>query len=255
MPQVLIVDDEPQLLRALGITLRAFSYEVHTAATGADALACAARQRLDLVILDLGLPDLEGTAVIRALRGWTSVPIIVLSGRTDPATKTQALDLGADDYVTKPFSMAELNARIRAALRRGTTGLEPATQRIHRIGEWLIDLGAHTVAHSPDTASGTTSGTAPGTASGTAPAAGPTAPPPKPHLTPTEWKLLEILLVHPGELVDSRHLLSQVWGIGSEHSTNYLRVYLWQLRAKLEPVPSSPRHLITEPGMGYRYEP
>ncbi|HEY2096643.1 MAG TPA: response regulator transcription factor [Pseudonocardia sp.] len=239
MPQVLIVDDEPRLLRALGITLRAFSYEVHTAATGADALACAARQRLDLVILDLGLPDLEGTAVIRALRGWTSVPIIVLSGRTDPATKTQALDLGADDYVTKPFSMAELNARIRAALRRGTTGLEPATQRIHRIGEWLIDLGAHTVAHSPDTA----------------PAAAPTPPPPKPHLTPTEWKLLEILLVHPGELVDSRHLLSQVWGIGSEHSTNYLRVYLWQLRAKLEPVPSSPRHLITEPGMGYRYEP
>jgi two-component system KDP operon response regulator KdpE len=239
MPQVLIVDDEPQLLRALGITLRAFSYEVHTAATGADALACAARQRLDLVILDLGLPDLEGTAVIRALRGWTSVPIIVLSGRTDPATKTQALDLGADDYVTKPFSMAELNARIRAALRRGTIGLEPATQRIHRIGEWLIDLGAHTVAHSPDTA----------------PAAAPTAPPPTPHLTPTEWKLLEILLVHPGELVDSRHLLSQVWGIGSEHSTNYLRVYLWQLRAKLEPVPSSPRHLITEPGMGYRYEP
>jgi two-component system, OmpR family, KDP operon response regulator KdpE len=248
MPQVLIVDDEPLLLRALGITLRAFSYEVHTAATGADALAFAARQRLDLVILDLGLPDLEGTAVIRALRGWTSVPIIVLSGRTDPATKTQALDLGADDYVTKPFSMAELNARIRAALRRGATGLEPATQRIHRIGDWLIDLGAHTVAHSP--------GAAPGAGSAAGPGAGePAAPPPKPHLTPTEWKLLEILLVHPGELVDSRHLLSQVWGIGSEHSTNYLRVYLWQLRAKLEPVPSSPRHLITEPGMGYRYEP
>jgi two-component system KDP operon response regulator KdpE len=248
MPQVLIVDDEPQLLRALGITLRAFSYEVHTAATGADALACAARQRLDLVILDLGLPDLEGTAVIRALRGWTSVPIIVLSGRTDPATKTQALDLGADDYVTKPFSMAELNARIRAALRRATTELEPATQRIHRIGDWLIDLGAHTVAHSPSAAPGAGPAADPG-------AGEPTAPPPKPHLTPTEWKLLEILLVHPGELVDSRHLLSQVWGIGSEHSTNYLRVYLWQLRAKLEPVPSSPRHLITEPGMGYRYEP
>jgi two-component system, OmpR family, KDP operon response regulator KdpE len=256
-PQVLIVDDEPQLLRALRITLRAFSYEVHTAATGADALACAARYRLDLVILDLGLPDLEGTAVIRALRGWTSVPIIVLSGRTDPAAKTQALDLGADDYVTKPFSMAELNARIRAALRRGTPEPEPATPRSHRIGEWLIDLGAHTIAHSPGAAPHEGAApAAPGAAPGNDAAADePTAPPPKPHLTPTEWKLLEILLANPGKLVDSRHLLSQVWGIGYEHSTNYLRVYLWQLRAKLEPVPSDPRHLITEPGMGYRYEP
>jgi two-component system KDP operon response regulator KdpE len=199
MPQVLIVDDEPRLLRALGITLRAFSYEVHTAATGADALAFAARQRLDLVILDLGLPDLEGTAVIRALRGWTCVPIIVLSGRTDPATKTQALDLGAN-YVTKPFSMAELNARIRAVLRRGATELEPATQRIHRIGDWLIDLGAHTVAHSPVANPGRTRGRTRG-------------------------------------------------------RTQLPARYLWQLRAKLEPVPSRPRHLITEPGMGYRYDP
>src|SRR5882757_1793693 len=219
MSRVLIVDDEPQLLRALSITLRAFDYEVATSSNGAEALVCAARQRLDLVILDLGLPDMAGTTVIRELRAWTTVPIIVLSGRTDPAAKTEALDLGADDYVTKPFAMDELGARIRAALRRGAT--EPARPTAHRIGDWVIDLAAHTVTR-PD------------------PAPESAGEPERPHLTPTEWKLLEILLVHPGELVDSRHLLSQVWGIGSEHSTNYLRVYLWQLRAKLEPVPSSP---------------
>jgi two-component system KDP operon response regulator KdpE len=234
MSRVLIVDDEPQLLRALSITLRAFDYEVATSSNGAEALVCAARQRLDLVILDLGLPDMAGTTVIRELRAWTTVPIIVLSGRTDPAAKTEALDLGADDYVTKPFAMDELSARIRAALRRGAT--EPARPTAHRIGDWVIDLAAHTVTR-PD------------------PAPESAGEPERPHLTPTEWKLLEILLVHPGKLVASTHLLTEVWGAGYEHATNYLRIYLWQLRAKLEPVPSRPRYLITEPGMGYRYQP
>jgi two-component system, OmpR family, KDP operon response regulator KdpE len=247
MSRVLIVDDEPQLVRALSITLRAFSYEVHTAATGADALVYAARNSLDLVLLDLGLPDIEGTAVIRALRGWTAVPIIVLSGRTDPAAKTQALDLGADDYVTKPFSMAELNARIRAALRRGSADPEPRERGIHRIGDWLIDLDAHSISRSS-----TEAPTAAHTAADLDEAA---AQPPRPHLTPTEWRLLELLLVQPGKLVDSRHLLTQIWGAGHEHSTNYLRIYFWQLRTKLEPIPSQPRHLITEAGMGYRYQP
>jgi two-component system KDP operon response regulator KdpE len=247
MSRVLIVDDEPQLVRALSITLRAFSYEVHTAATGADALVYAARNSLDLVLLDLGLPDIEGTTVIRALRGWTSVPIIVLSGRADPAAKTEALDLGADDYVTKPFSMAELNARIRAALRRGSTDPEPQERGIHRIGDWLIDLDAHSITRSPTAA--------PTIAHPCADRDEHPAEQPRPHLTPTEWKLLELLLIQPGKLVDSRHLLAQIWGAGHEHSTNYLRIYLWQLRAKLEPVPSRPRHLITEPGMGYRYLP
>jgi len=228
MAHLLIVDDDAQLLRALSITLRAFNYHVLTSTNGVDALSCAARNRLDLVLLDLGLPDMDGTTVIRGLRGWTTVPIIVLSGRDDPIAKTDALDLGADDYVTKPFSMDELLARIRAAIRRSTTETDP-TQPAHQIGDWMIDLAAHTVT----------------AASGAAPSA--------PHLTPTEWRLLEILLASPGRLVGSRQLLTQVWGNGREHATNYLRVYLWQLRAKLERDPSHPRHLITEPGMGYRY--
>ena len=231
MSRVLIVDDEPQLLRALSITLRAFDYEVHTTSTGSEALDVAARQRLDLVILDLGLPDMAGTAVIQGLRTWSTVPIIVLSGRADPVAKTEALDLGADDYVTKPFAMDELGARIRAALRRG--GTEPPRPTAHRIGDWVIDLGAHTITRSGRVR----------------------AEQDRPHLTPTEWKLLEILLAHPGKLVASTQLLTEVWGTGYEHATNYLRIYLWQLRSKLEPVPSQPKYLITEPGMGYRYQP
>jgi len=253
MSRVLIVDDEPQLLRALSITLRAFDYEVHTSTNGAEALVCAARQRLDLVILDLGLPDMAGTTVIQGLRTWTTVPIIVLSGRTDPAAKTEALDLGADDYVTKPFAMDELNARIRAALRRGAT--EPARPTAHRIGDWVIDLAAHTVTGPDPGRSAGTPAAEPATEPAAEPAAEPSSEPERPHLTPTEWKLLEILLAHPGKLVASTHLLTEVWGAGHEHATNYLRIYLWQLRAKLEPVPSRPRYLITEPGMGYRYQP
>jgi len=234
MPHLLIVDDDAQLLRALSITLRAFNYGVFTVATGVDALSHTARNKVDLVLLDLGLPDMDGTVVIRGLRGWTTVPILVLSGRDDPVARTHALDLGADDYITKPFSMDELHARIRAALRRSTTVSEPTRRAAHEIGDWLIDLDAHTITRTPS-ADGTT--------------------PPAPHLTPTEWRVLQVLLANPGSLVGSQYLLTEVWGDGHEHATNYLRVYLWQLRAKLERDPSHPRHLITDPGMGYRYQP
>jgi len=241
MPHLLIVDDDAQLLRALSITFRAFNYHVLTSTNGVDALTSATRNRLDLILLDLGLPDMDGTTVIRGLRDWTNVPILVLSGRDDPVAKTHALDLGADDYITKPFSMDELHARIRAALRRSTTESEPARPPTHEIGDWLISLAAHTITPTGHTQTGVVAATE--------------ATPPAPHLTPTEWRLLEVLLSNPGSLVGSQHLLTQVWGNGHEHATNYLRVYLSQLRAKLERDPSHPRHLITEPGMGYRYEP
>jgi two-component system KDP operon response regulator KdpE len=252
MPRLLIVDDDTQLLRALSITLRAFNYQVLTSATGVDALSCATHNRLDLIMLELVLPDMDGNTVIRGLRGWTSVPIIVLSGRGDAEAKTHALDLGADDYVTKPFSMDELHARIRAALRRsalespaesrvdGTVEAEPDRPARHKVGDWLIDLSAYTITRTPDgpEASDTDTRAAPA-----------------PRLTPTEWRLLEVLLANAESLVGSRHLLTQVWGKGHEHATNYLRVYVRQLRAKLERDPAHPRHLITEPGMGYRYQP
>jgi len=265
MAHLLIVDDDAQLLRALSITLRAFNHHVLTSTNGVDALSCAAGNRLDLVLLDLGLPDMDGTTVIRGLRGWTRVPIIVLSGRDDPIAKTDALDLGADDYVTKPFSMDELLARIRAAIRRSTTETDP-TQPAHQIGEWMIDLAAHTITptSTPTEGNGSTRDTRVSTVGEAGPdtdthasvvRAGGGAPPSAPHLTPTEWRLIEILLANPGRLVGSRQLLTQVWGNGRENATNYLRVYLWQLRAKLERDPSHPRHLITEPGMGYRYQP
>jgi two-component system KDP operon response regulator KdpE len=262
MPHLLIVDDDAQLLRALSITLRAFNYHVLTSTNGVDALTSATRNRLDLILLDLGLPDMDGTTVIRGLRDWTNVPILVLSGRDDPVAKTHALDLGADDYITKPFSMDELHARIRAALRRSTTASEPTRAPTHEIGDWLIDLGAHTITRTsagnrntrPISAPGVTE-TVPGTDAHNDVVAATEATPPAPHLTPTEWRLLEVLLANPGSLVGSRHLLTQVWGDGHEHATNYLRVYLSQLRAKLERDPSRPRHLITEPGMGYRYQP
>lgn len=240
MTRVLIVDDEPQLLRALSIDLRGRHYEVDTATTGSTALAAAARKQPDLVILDLGLPDFEGTEVIRGLRGWTTVPIIVLSGRTDSTDKINALDQGADDYVTKPFSMDELHARIRAALRRHD---DPQPAATYRIGDWVVDLTAHTVSRAE----------APVT--GTAPTAGDAARADTVHLTRTEWNLLEVLLRHAGKLVESRQLLAQVWGPGYQRETNYLRFYLSRLRGKLEPEPSRPRHLLTEPGYGYRYRP
>ncbi|HUK73387.1 MAG TPA: response regulator [Streptosporangiaceae bacterium] len=286
MTRVLVVDDEPQLLRALRINLRARHYDVETAPDGAAALAAAARCPPDLVILDLGLPDLDGVQVIEGLRGWTRVPIIVLSGRADPGGKVGALDAGADDYVTKPFHMDELLARVRSALRRSVGGTEVAS---FTLGNHVIDLAARTITPVQDasgsssgaaaTTSGATSGSAagasgasagsaagaggalPGSAAsasrasaGSAASASDTSPGPV-RLTPTEWGVLEILLRNAGKLVPARQLLSEVWGPKYQHETHYLRFYLARLRRKLEPDPSRPRYLINEPGMGYRYEP
>jgi two-component system, OmpR family, KDP operon response regulator KdpE len=222
---VLIVDDDRQLLRALAINLRARQYDVETAADGTTALAAAARRPPDLVILDLGLPDLNGVEVVGGLRGWCSAPIIVLSARDTQADKVAALDAGADDYVTKPFGMDELLARIRAALRR--TAADAGSQVVVRTEAFTIDLAAKRVI----------------TAEGDV------------RLTPTEWSLLEILVRNPGKLISQKQLLRDVWGPGYESETNYLRVYMAQLRRKLELDASRPVHLITEPGMGYRFQP
>jgi two-component system KDP operon response regulator KdpE len=231
---ILVVEDQPPLLRALQLNLRAREYEVLTAATGREALAVAAASPPDAVILDLGLPDMDGTHVIIAFRAWSKAPIIVLSGRTSPGDKIGALDAGADDYVTKPFAMAELLARLRAALRRDEAAAQPAPT-VAAIGRWTIDLTAYTVSQSDVQTSPADS--------------------PPPSLTPTEWRLLQILLRRPGQLVSSAQLLTGVWGQGFEHRTNYLRFHMARLRRKLEEDPSRPRHLRTEPGMGYRYQP
>jgi two-component system, OmpR family, KDP operon response regulator KdpE len=242
--RVLIVEDEPALLRALRINLRARGYEVAMAARGREALAEAERRPPDAVLLDLGLPDLDGTEVIRKLRGWSRAPVIVLSGRAGSGDKIGALDAGADDYVTKPFDMEELLARLRAALRRDE-GTGPAAQVI--LGRWRIDLAAYTViAANPSPAASANQSPA---------AAADRAANQAVHLTPTEWRLLEILLRHPGRLVGATRLLTDVWGPGYERSTNYLRFHMASLRRKLEDDPARPRHLLTEPGMGYRYQP
>ncbi|HEX8004972.1 MAG TPA: response regulator [Trebonia sp.] len=240
IPVILVVEDQPQLLRALQINLRARQYEVLTAGCGQDALAVAASNPPDAMILDLGLPDIDGTEVIVEFRRWSKAPIIVLSGRTSPGDKIGALDVGADDYVTKPFAMAELLARLRAALRRD----EPATQQasaVAAIGRWTIDLTAHTVSSDIGTKAGDN-----GTRAGDSPQL---------RLTPTEWRILEILLRRPGQLVSSVQLLTAVWGPTFQNRTNYLRFHMARLRRKLEDAPSRPRHLLTEPGMGYRYQP
>jgi two-component system, OmpR family, KDP operon response regulator KdpE len=222
--RVLVVDDEPQLLRALSINLRARSYEVHAAPTGGDALRLAALHPPDLVILDLGLPDMDGTDVIAGLRGWTDVPILVLSGRSDSVDKVDALDAGADDYVTKPFGMEELLARLRAMTRRIPGKDEDP---IVHVGGTMVDLAARKVTKDGHDV----------------------------RLTPTEWHLLEVLVRHPGKLLSQRRLLAEVWGPGYETAQGSLRLYMAQLRRKLEPEPSRPRHLLNEPGMGYRFEP
>ena len=234
VPRILVVEDQMQLLRALEINLQARQYEVLTARTRREALATAAATPPDAMILDLGLPDVDGTEVIVAFRGWSRAPIIVLSGRTSPGDKIGALDVGADDYVTKPFAMGELLARLRAALRRDEGAGDDAAL-VATIGDWSIDLAAHTIQNS---------------ASGTSPAD--SSPP---RLTPTEWRIMEILLRRPGQLVSSAQLLSGVWGPGFQDRTNYLRFHMTRLRRKLEGNPSRPRHLLTEPGMGYRYQP
>lgn len=224
MTRILVVDDEPQLLRALTINLRARHYEVSAAASGTEALAAAAAHPPDVVILDLGLPDMDGTDVIAGLRGWTEVPILVLSGRTDSLDKVEALDTGADDYVTKPFSMDELLARLRAMTRRsGDNGEQPVVG----FGDITVDLAGRRVTRAGHDV----------------------------RLTPTEWHLLEVLVRHPGKLLSQRHLLAEVWGPGYETAQGNLRVYMAQLRRKLEHDPSRPRHLLNEPGMGYRFEP
>jgi two-component system, OmpR family, KDP operon response regulator KdpE len=241
--RVLVVDDEPQILRALRINLRVRDYEVHVAATGAEALEVAGRYPPDLVILDLGLPDLDGVEVIQGLRGWTKAPIIVLSGRADSLDKVEALDAGADDYVTKPFGVEELLARMRAAVRR--TGIPEDLPRI-RLGELVVDLAAkRVVRQAPVPAGLDPAGEAP---AGEAPVEGI-------RLTPTEWHLLEVLLRNPGKLLSRNQLLTEVWGPGYADATGNLRLYMAQLRRKLEPDPARPRWLITEPGMGYRYQP
>jgi len=223
--RVLVVDDEPQIVRALVINLKARKYEVDAAHDGATALELAAARHPDVVLLDLGLPDMDGVEVIRGLRGWTRVPVIVLSARHSSDEKVEALDAGADDYVTKPFGMDELLARLRAAVRRaepvggdGDVVVETAT--------FTVDLAAKKVHRDGKDV----------------------------RLTPTEWHLLEVLVRNGGRLVGQKQLLQEVWGPSYGTETNYLRVYMAQLRRKLEADPSHPRHFVTEPGMGYRFE-
>jgi len=225
MTRVLVVEDERPLLRALAMNLVARGYAVTEAESGARALAALADQKHDAIVLDLGLPDISGVEVIKAVREFSATPIIVLSARSGSADKVQALDLGADDYVTKPFSMDELLARLRATSRRVAAGDEPV---VVSVGDVTIDLAATTAVGADGTAV---------------------------HLTPTEWKILDVLLRRPGKLVASDTLLTAVRGSSEHTDPSYLRIYLAQLRRKLEPEPSRPRHLITEPGMGYRYRP
>jgi two-component system KDP operon response regulator KdpE len=236
--RVLVVDDEPQILRALRINLRVRQYEVHTAASATEALSVAAKYPPDLVLLDLGLPDMDGMNVIAGLRGWTKAPIIVLSGRADSTDKVAALDAGADDYVTKPFGVDELLARMRAAVRR--IGATEDLPRI-RLGDLTVDLAAKRVTRTTVTADGAPGGTS--TAETDI------------RLTPTEWHLLEELLRNPGKLLSQKQLLNDVWGPGYGNAAGNLRLYMAQLRRKIEPDPARPRWLITEPGMGYRYQP
>ncbi|MFD8779929.1 response regulator [Streptomyces sp. NPDC059916] len=226
MTRVLVVEDDPQLVRALVINLQARRYGVDPAPDGATALRLAAARQPDAVVLDLGLPDMDGTDVIKALRSWTRVPILVLSARRASDEKVAALDAGADDYITKPFSMDELLARLRAAVRR--TEAAPLAPDIVFVttDEFTIDLLAKKVSRGGHDV----------------------------RLTPTEWHLLEILVTNPGRLITQKHLLQEVWGVSQSSKTNYLRVYMAQLRRKLETDPAHPRYLITEPGMGYRFE-
>lgn len=223
--KVLVVDDEPQLARALAINLRAHGWEVVTAADGRSALDAAATEHPDVVLLDLGLPDMDGVQVIEGIRGWTSVPIVVLSARQHGEDKVEALDLGADDYVTKPFAMNELMARLRAAVRRGQEAA-PAVVDV-RIGALVVDLARKRVMRNDEEV----------------------------RLTPTEWHFLELLARNVGRLVPREQILREVWGPAYVGENHYLRVYAAQLRRKLEDDPAHPRHLLTSPGLGYTLEP
>lgn len=223
MTRILVVDDDPTLLRALTINLRARHFEVDVAHNGTDALRLAA-SRPDVVVLDLGLPDLDGVDVVRGVRGWSAVPIIVLSARDTESAKVDALDAGADDYITKPFGMDELLARIRAALRRATPD---HTAPVVETDMFTVDLAARRVTRDGVDV----------------------------RLTPTEWHFLDILVRNPGKVIDHHQLLTEIWGPAYLDQANYLRVYMAQLRRKLERQPSRPRHLLTEPGFGYRFAP
>jgi two-component system KDP operon response regulator KdpE len=224
---VLVVDDEPQIVRALRINLSARGYRVITAHDGSAALRAVSENKPDVVVLDLGLPDMDGTEVIGGLRGWTTVPIIVLSARADSADKVEALDAGADDYVTKPFGMDELLARLRAAVRRSAGSAAEEANSVVETSSFTVDLAAKKVTRDGAEV----------------------------HLTKTEWGVLELLIRNRGRLVAQKQLLHEVWGPSYDSESHYLRVYLAQLRRKLEREPSRPRHLLTEPGMGYRFEP
>jgi two-component system KDP operon response regulator KdpE len=226
--KILIADDDPQILRALKVTLGARGYDIVTAGDGRTALDLAATEHPDLVMLDLGMPRLDGVEVIAGLRGWSTVPILVVSGRTDAADKVEALDAGADDYVTKPFAMEELLARIRAQTRRLPSGADDE-HPVTTFGDVRVDLSAKTVER------------------------GAAREPVR--LTPTEWRIVELLLHSPGKLITRETILTQVWGPFHAKDTGYLRLYFAQLRKKLEPVPASPRYLVTVLGMGYRFEP
>ena len=225
MTRVLVVDDEPQIRRALATNLEIRGYEVDLAATGEDALRMAGERRPDVVVLDLGLPGIDGLQVITGLRGWTDVPIIVLSVRESEAAKVAALDAGADDYVTKPFGIDELLARVRASVRRSTP--PPDEVPVVTTDHLVIDLAARRLSRDGHDV----------------------------RLTPTEWHLVELLVRNSGKLVTERQLLQEVWGPEFATETNYLRVYFARIRRKLEVDPAAPAHFITEPGMGYRFEP
>jgi two-component system KDP operon response regulator KdpE len=222
----LVIDDDPQIVRALVINLEARAYEADAAHDGATALRLAAARRPDVVVLDLGLPDMDGVEVIRGLRGLTRVPILALSARRSSEEKARALDAGADDFVTKPFGMDELLDRLRAAVRRAEAVRDSEADVIVETGEFTVDLAAKKVSRSGREV----------------------------RLTPTEWRLLEVLVRNTGRLVGQKQLLQEVWGPSYGTETNYLRVYMAQLRRKLEADPSHPKHFITEPGTGYRFE-
>jgi len=223
--RILIADDDPQILRALRITLTAKGYEILTATDGTEAIAAAVDHRPDLYVLDLGMPRFDGIAVIQAIRGWSEAPILVVSGRTGAADKVEALDAGADDYVTKPFSVDELLARIRALTRRTP---QHAPDPVVTLGDVTVDLAARTVTRRRGEAVEQV------------------------RLTPTEWQVLDLLIRNPGKLVTRQTLLTSIWGSTHVTDTGYLRLYLSQLRKKLEPDPAAPRYLLTEAGMGYR---
>ena len=225
MTRILVVDDEAQIRKALSVNLTARGYDVDLAATGEEALSRAAAHHPDLVLVDIGLPGIDGIEVVEGLRGWTAVPIIVLSVRGAEADKVRALDAGADDYVTKPFGMDEVLARLRAALRRYQPTPE---QPVVETESFIIDLVQKSVRSSDGD---------------------------NIHLTPTEWAIVESLVRHPGWLITQKQLLQSVWGPQYEHETNYLRVHLAAIRKKLEPEPGRPRYFVTEPGIGYRFNP